>query len=462
MKKIEFNASFRTDRAGRDANQDNGFILTDIRTPENGAKAVNTDRTITPGAYGSLFVVADGMGGMNAGEKASELVKAGMMAAFTNVEEGVAGNKQAMTDFLVRAIRKADEGVKAHASGDSHCRGMGSTLVALWIWGDTAVCAWVGDSRIYRFNPANGLVRLSHDHSYVQSLVDSGRLPAHMAHDHPDSNIITRSLGDNGEPARPQTATYQVYESDEFLLCSDGLCGLLTDADIEKAMRAHAGSSKATLQALWAEGERQGWTDNATIEVVCVSGELPEPPIAADGYGTPHPVAADSRQTTTHQQPMVQPSRITEDMRKGEAPAIPNPPAVNTQAQKNNGSTTWIIIAGVVIVAAIIAGFIFINRVNREAGEREEKIERQQYTDPDNYHGSTFRESEDAEKSEAVPIEAPVQQGPQKKTAPRQETEQTESPAQEQKPEVQTPGQPATPNPAIAGPEPPKEEKEQH
>ena len=75
MTKIEYNAAFRTDRAGREANQDNGFILTDIHNPETGVKAVNTDRTITPGEHGSLMVVADGMGGMNAGEKASELIK---------------------------------------------------------------------------------------------------------------------------------------------------------------------------------------------------------------------------------------------------------------------------------------------------------------------------------------------------------------------------------------------------
>lgn len=454
MKKIEFNASFRTDRAGRDANQDNGFVLTDILTPENGAKAVNTDRTITPGAYGSLFVIADGMGGMNAGEKASELVKSGMMNAFSNVPKDVPGNIEHMTSFLVGAIKQADEGIKAYARSDSHTRGMGSTIVVLWILGDTAVCAWVGDSRIYRFNPANGLVRLSHDHSYVQSLVDSGRLPAHMAHDHPDSNIITRSLGDNGEPARPQTAIYRVYEGDEFLLCSDGLCGLLTDADIEKAMRTHIGSSKDTLEALWAEGERQGWSDNATIEVVCVSGELFEPTATPDGYDTPDAAVADFMQTT-HRPPVIQPSEITEDMRKAKTSGIPSMPANIAQGRKSGNSTKWIVVAAIVIVAAVIVGSIVINRSFKEAGEREEQIERQLYTDPNNYHGSTFHESKDEQTSKEVPIEAPVRNEPQKEVSPK--PEQNETPEEEPKPEAQT-TTPAASNPGITGPELPKEE----
>ena len=177
MTKIEFNAAFRTDKAGRSANQDNGFILLDIKGGDTGSQTLNTDRTAAMGDYGTLMLVADGMGGMNAGEKASELIKETMLREFGKVTAKVPGNA------------KSDLTVKDYARTHASAKGMGSTIVALWIYGDMAVAAWVGDSRIYRYNPAFGLARLSHDHSYVQSLVDTGRLPEHLAFDHPDSNI---------------------------------------------------------------------------------------------------------------------------------------------------------------------------------------------------------------------------------------------------------------------------------
>lgn len=455
MTKIEINAAFRTDRAGRQANQDNGFILTDILNPEAGEKVLNTDRTVVPGHLGTLMVVADGMGGMNAGEKASELIKAGMLQAFAKVPHSVPGDSQRMAAFLCQAIADSDQSVKEYARDHRETRGMGSTIVALWLYGGMAVCAWVGDSRIYRFNAANGLTRLSHDHSYVQSLVDSGRLPAHMAHDHPDSNIITRSLGDNQQPAKPQTQIYRVYDGDEFLLCSDGLCGLLTDQDIEKAMRAHVGSSKGTLEALWAEGERQGWTDNATIEVACVSGELSEPPVSPDGYDTKPQPAFDPKQTT-HGIGGMNPAGGDRGIASSATPAAVKMPE---DPEPKRNSTLWFVIGGIAVVAIIVAGFIIINKMNREAGQREEEIESSQYSDPDNYQGPTFQE-EQQEKSQSVPIEAPVRQEP-RKTDPVQQDAQTEPTDQPEQPapesqETQEP-KPAT-EPAIVGPQPPKEQ----
>ena len=165
MTKIEFNAAFRTDKAGRSANQDNGFILLDIKGGDTGSQTLNTDRTAAMGDYGTLMLVADGMGGMNAGEKASELIKETMLREFGKVTAKVPGNAKSMCDFLGKAIQEADLTVKDYARTHASAKGMGSTIVALWIYGDMAVAAWVGDSRIYRYNPAFGLARLSHDHS---------------------------------------------------------------------------------------------------------------------------------------------------------------------------------------------------------------------------------------------------------------------------------------------------------
>ena len=105
MTKIEFNAAFRTDKAGRSANQDNGFILLDIKGGDTGSQTLNTDRTAAMGDYGTLMLVADGMGGMNAGEKASELIKETMLREFGKVTAKVPGNAKSMCDFLGKAIQ---------------------------------------------------------------------------------------------------------------------------------------------------------------------------------------------------------------------------------------------------------------------------------------------------------------------------------------------------------------------
>lgn len=366
MLKIEFNAAFRTDKAGRAANQDNGFCYPDLSdNATHGSKDLNTDRTMQLGASGALFVVADGMGGMNAGEKASELVVKGIQQAFARLPGGIGGDASLMNQYLTQAIISADNMVKEYARLHPETRGMGSTVVALWICDGTAVAAWVGDSRIYRFNPANGIVRLSHDHSYVQSLVDSGRLPENLAFDHPDSNIITRSLGDNDEPVKPESRIYKIYDGDEFLLCSDGLCGLLKDSETEAVMRAHIGSSKATLDALWQKGSEKGWSDNATVEVVCVTGEL-LPPRKGEPEGYPVVAQRKPRQVSFGNKRTGSVSRSEED--------IPAPVPAQPAPRRNNMLYVYII-AAVIIASAAVTAFYFLNKNNKDEPEYTGNVE---------------------------------------------------------------------------------------
>lgn len=363
MAKIEFNAAFRTDKAGRSANQDNGFSILDLTTARNtNEQNLNTDRTIQLGAKGALFVVADGMGGMNAGEKASELIVKGLQRAFNDLPDNVAGNPSKMTQFLTHAIDAADKDVKRYASEHTETRGMGSTIVALWICGDIAVTVWVGDSRIYRFNPHNGLVRLSHDHSYVQNLVDTGRLPEHLAFDHPDSNIITRSLGDNGEAAKTESRIYKIYDHDEFLLCSDGLCGLLTDAEIEAIMEANEGSSKSTLESLWKEGEKKGWSDNASISVICVAGDLPPANDKPDGYPEviiqkPKKVIFGTKPSPQKSTPTVEKDKNPE-LKASRVTGVTHIPA--SPKHNSNKNLILFLIIGLIVACGAVAAYYFL------------------------------------------------------------------------------------------------------
>ena len=108
-------------------------------------------------------------------------------------------------------------------------------------------------------------MRLSHDHSYVQELVDGNKISEEHAFNHPNSNIITRSLGDSGEKARPEVREYPLHGGDVLLLCSDGLCGLLRDEETESILSGNRHSVKDCLNALWQRGQEEGWTDNVTI-----------------------------------------------------------------------------------------------------------------------------------------------------------------------------------------------------
>lgn len=271
MSRIIFNLAAKCDRAGRSQNQDNYWVCPDL-TKRNAPleKIVGTDEDVELSDKGALLVVADGMGGMNAGEVASKLVIEGIKKKFSNIPDSILTNEAEISSFIHSAIVESDESIKQYAKEHKDAEGLGSTIVLLWLLNGRAFCGWCGDSRIYRFNPNNELVRLSHDHSYVQSLVDEGKITEEEAFDHPDGNIISKALGDNGNKADPEIRVYDIYSRDVFMLCSDGLCGLLQDSELNEIISRDCTSSKETLNFLWKEGEKAGWSDNATVDVLCV------------------------------------------------------------------------------------------------------------------------------------------------------------------------------------------------
>ena len=273
MSRIIFNIAAKTDAAGRPSspNQDNCWVCPDLsRWNQPTDKIVGTDEDVELSEKGALLVVADGMGGMNAGEIASNLVIRGIQKKFSNIPDAILNNEVEIQNFIRDAIDESDVLIKKYAQAHREAEGLGSTIVLLWLLHGKAYCGWCGDSRIYRFNPNNELVRLSHDHSYVQSLVDEGKITEDEAFDHPDGNIISKALGDNGSKADPELRVYDVYQRDVFLLCSDGLCGLLQDSEINEVIQTTCTSSKDSLNALWEKGESLGWSDNATIDLLCV------------------------------------------------------------------------------------------------------------------------------------------------------------------------------------------------
>ena len=276
MTEVKFRLAAYTDAAGRynpevprSGNEDNLFVNSDLGAPE-GSPFFESDKETVLSDYGCLLAVADGMGGMNAGEVASEIAVNVVQEAFhkESVPHFAIESSEGRKKYLKRVVVQADEEIKRHASNHPECEGMGSTIVMAWLFGDEVSIAWLGDSRIYLFREPDGLRQLSKDHSYVQELVDKGKISEDEAFIHPYNNVITRSLGDTSKKAEADALTTKLYRGDILLLNSDGLSGVLHDREMAQIIRENRETMSACRSALWKAAEEAGWHDNVTA-VLC-------------------------------------------------------------------------------------------------------------------------------------------------------------------------------------------------
>ena len=227
-------------------------------------------------AQEGLFVVADGMGGHNAGEVASAMATSMLKSAHTN---GIADAKE-----LGDLIKEINVQIFQSAAAKTEQSGMGTTLTALAITPSdqtlgensvaTATVANIGDSRTYLLR--NGEFRqVSVDHSYVQELVSDGLITREEARTHARRNIVTRALGI--EPVvGVDTWTLPLIAGDRYVLCSDGLVDEVTDADIATCLKRITDPQK-TADELVAMANTNGGRDNITVIVVDVLAESDKP-----------------------------------------------------------------------------------------------------------------------------------------------------------------------------------------
>jgi len=212
-------------------------------------------------ALGALLVVADGMGGQNAGEQASLAAVAAVRSFFTPCKDwSVPPTKPA--ELLKEAAIFAHREVVRLAAADARYEGMGTTLVMVWWLGNQAYLCWIGDSRCYLFR--DGQLRcLTKDHSYVQHLIDTGALSIEEAEFFPHRNVIMQSLGQAALPS-PDVSELSLQPGDLLLLCTDGLNGMLPDAQISDIMEA--GYSPSQLAGMLVEAANAaGGHDNITV-----------------------------------------------------------------------------------------------------------------------------------------------------------------------------------------------------
>lgn len=218
---------------------------------------------------GALLVVADGMGGMNAGEVASALAIETIKDFFTpdKLTQSVIKDRFSVEKFMKEAIIAADERIKRKAKDDPETRGMGTTIVIGWILKGKLYVSWCGDSRAYVYNPAVGLHQITKDHSYVQGLVDKGIISKEDAFDYPDNNIVTRSLSDATIKVKPESLLkpYDLCDNDIVLLCTDGLSGMIRDYEMEDVIRKHEQNMIELTDALIKAACDASGADNITI-----------------------------------------------------------------------------------------------------------------------------------------------------------------------------------------------------
>ena len=212
----------------------------------------------------TLFAVADGIGGFEAGEVASSIA----VRVLEDLEPGAS---------FEAAVQEANRQILAVGRGDEKLSGMGTTLVAVRFGGTqerpVAEIAHVGDSRAYLLRGGN-LRLLTEDHSLVAELVRSGDLTRDEAAEHPQKNLITRALGANDE-VDVDTAVVPVEAGDRILLCSDGLSDMVPEARISQILADSPEDPETPARLLLSAALDAGGTDNVTVVVVDVKEQAP-------------------------------------------------------------------------------------------------------------------------------------------------------------------------------------------
>lgn len=204
----------------------------------------------------NLFVVADGMGGHNAGDFASRF---GVSVLVETVRKDTNFNP---VKILRHGLEAANELVLHQAKKDAAMAGMGTTMVAVTIVGHYAYIANVGDSRLYI--ATDRLEQITRDHSLIAEMVRIGELTPEEARNHPDKNIITRAIG-TGEEVEIDFFDVKLEPGNQLLMCSDGLTNMVTDEEIYEAIQIQEGNK---AQRLIEMANANGGKDNITVIIV--------------------------------------------------------------------------------------------------------------------------------------------------------------------------------------------------
>lgn len=226
-----------------------------------------------------VVVLADGMGGYNAGEVASgmatSLIAAGMANGWTKPALKNMKREQASAysqQLLQAEVSKANKAIFETAQKDPQCAGMGTTLVACLFYDNFLTVGHIGDSRLYRLRN-DALEQITRDHSLLQEQIDSGLITKEDARSSHNKNLVTRALGIDPE-VDAEIHSYEVLEGDLYLLCSDGLNDMIEDEEIQMTLIALRSNLDLTAQQLVQAANDAGGRDNISVMLIKVMSEF--------------------------------------------------------------------------------------------------------------------------------------------------------------------------------------------
>lgn len=226
-----------------------------------------------------LLAIADGMGGQAAGEVASSEV----ISTLVTLDDDVPGSD--ILTSLGHAVQRANDQLRAMVEEDPQLEGMGTTLTALLWTGQRLGLVHVGDSRAYLLRDGV-LTQITQDHTWVQRLVDEGRITEEEATTHPQRSLLMRALG-SGDHVEPDLSIREVRAGDRYLICSDGLSGVVSHQTLEETLASYQGPQE-TVQELIQLALRGGGPDNITVIIADVldldtgdtlAGQLSDTPV---------------------------------------------------------------------------------------------------------------------------------------------------------------------------------------
>ncbi|BCN31569.1 Stp1/IreP family PP2C-type Ser/Thr phosphatase [Anaeromicropila herbilytica] len=235
------------------------FSITDVGMK----RKVNQDYVYSQenavGSLPNLFIVADGMGGHNAGDYASRFCVESVIHTIVN------GNQKTPIGIIEAAITNANKLLIEEAKKSSDLEGMGTTFVLATIMEDVLYVANIGDSRLYIVNDT--IKQITEDHSLVEEMVKTGEIERKDARLHPNKNIITRALGAN-QLVVPDFFEVNITEDDTILMCSDGLSNMMDDDDILRIMKEYPDDIEKAASKLIEAANEYGGNDNIAIIIV--------------------------------------------------------------------------------------------------------------------------------------------------------------------------------------------------
>ena len=304
----------------------------------------------------SIFAVADGVGGAEAGEVASQTAIEVLDEAFRHQVDGAD-----VEDLMELAIQRANASIHQMAQEHAKFAMMATTIVALHLKGNVATFGHVGDSRLYRLTPDGQLRRETEDHSIVEEEVRAGRMTPEQAANHPSKNVISRALG--AEPGvEVDMKTMEVEEGTEFLLCTDGITRHISDNELRQLMVV-SNSLEEVCEELKRRCYERGAEDNLTVVIVRVGQHLKAGQRTADLEPTITPetqtvYAAQSSNGSESDNRFIPASRIAFPGPASETARVVNEPLnVADPGPKSSGSGAGRVLGVLVVLVLLGAAF---------------------------------------------------------------------------------------------------------